>query len=201
MTTELQQNRYDQIMRRVGDMKGPGSKVSEVIPELFPMIDVERVPGELLALDRRVLGMGSFSVLAGAGQFPKIALFNPVGSGLLVTITNIVLASTNNTGMVMALTSTPLGTAITTVIPRDTRHGITTLPTATMSQEISPGAINFDFIANVLANQSIFLHDENGVFVLAPGSGVIASTDAAAIRATASFRWRERAALPSELNF
>ncbi len=48
MGQELQQNRYDQLIRRVGGIIGPGSKVVEALGELFPVIDVENVPGELL---------------------------------------------------------------------------------------------------------------------------------------------------------
>jgi len=56
--TELQQNRYDQLLRRVGDLKGPGSKVNDVLQELFPTIDVENVPGELLFLMGTHIGLG-----------------------------------------------------------------------------------------------------------------------------------------------
>ena len=38
--SQLQQSRYDQLLRRVGDLKGPGSKVNDVLHELFPMFDL-----------------------------------------------------------------------------------------------------------------------------------------------------------------
>ncbi len=97
--SELQQSRYDQLLRRVGDLKGPGSKASEILTEVFPTFDVEGYQGELQALNRRVLGIGASTILGAAGELAKIQLFNPAGSGLLITVTSVTFSATTTQDM------------------------------------------------------------------------------------------------------
>lgn len=94
--SEIQQNRYDQLLRRVADLKGPGSKVNDALGELFPMLDVENVPAELLLLSGSRLCMGTALLGAGgAGNFGTILLRNSGGSGVIARLleVNVVGAS------------------------------------------------------------------------------------------------------------
>ena len=197
--TELQQNRYDALLRRVGNLKGPGSKVNDVLQELFPTFDVENVPGELLFLMATKIGFASASKSATAGKKAGIQLFNPAGSGHLVTISTVLFSANADGAATMALTTTALGT--NTGIPRlrDSRigtgpSGVSQLRT---SQDTTAG-LSGNF--RVLANTNLTLTDVNSVAVLAPGSGLtlIGQTD---MGITVTFFYRERIAEPSELTF
>ena len=85
--TELQQNRYDRLLRRVGGLIGAKSMVNDALGELFPMLEVENVPGELLALLGTQLGWCSASLGPSVGNFNHHQLFNPADSGVVITVT------------------------------------------------------------------------------------------------------------------
>ena len=69
---EVQQNRWDQLIRRVSGSIGPGSRVSETLSELLPVMDVERVPGELLRLMGTDVAMASETMME---KGPGIGLY------------------------------------------------------------------------------------------------------------------------------
>jgi len=196
--TELQTNRYDQLLRRVGDLKGPGSKVNDVLQELFPTIDVENVPGELLLLMGTRIGWAATSKSPTAGKKAGIQLFNPAGSGHLITISTSIISQNQNANVTWGLVIVALAT--NTGIPRlrDTRpgtnaRGVSQLRTSADAVSLSAGVMRLG------SNQPIRIEDVNSVTVLAPGSGlsVIGETD---VVLTVTFFYRERIAEPSELN-
>jgi len=197
--TELQQNRYDALLRRVGDLKGPGSKVNDVLQELFPTIDVENVPGELLFLMGTHIGWASTSKSPTAGKKAAIQLFNPAGSGQLITISSVVAAVSSAGAISWGLTILALAT--NTGIPRlrDSRvdvgpSGVSELRTSADAVSASSGQVR------LLADTTFHVTDPNSVAVLAPGSGLsfIGSTD---VGIFITFNYRERVAEPSELKF
>lgn len=197
--TEIQQNRYDQLLRRVADLKGPGSKVNDVLQELFPTIDVENVPGELLALMGTRIGFAGTAVNPNAGKSPGIQLFNPADSGFLVTISSVLVGSDATNFVRWGLTTTALAT--NTAIPgfRDTRlgtgpAGVTQLRTSADATAVASMALR------QLANVTVELNDPNSVAVLTPGSGLL-FVGSADVAITISFNYRERVAEPSELTF
>ena len=203
MPSELQQNRYDQMIRRVGGIVGPGSKVSEALTELFPTIDVERVPGELLLLGGTMLGFGGSLITAAVAQFPEFQLFNPAKSGKLVTLTTVKVSSSATQVIRMNVENVALGGGIGTEKFRDLRLGVgapTGQPTAnvrTASSVALPG--NFaSFRISVGAGET--LSDDNGLFVLAPGTGVNFGGTGANSTLEFLLFWRERVAEQSELN-
>jgi len=196
--TELQQNRYDQLLRRVGDLKGPGSKVNDVLQELFPTIDVENVPGELLILMGTRIGLAATSKAPTAGKKAGIQLFNPAESGHIITISTVTVAPAASTTITFGLTTSALAT--NTGIPRlrDTRpgtnqRGVAELRTSPDVPSLTGGDIR---IATLVTVQ---LNDVNSVCVLAPGTGITfnATTD---VTFSCGFFYRERIAEPSELN-
>lgn len=198
---ELQQNRYDQLLRRVGDLKGPGAKVADALSELFPTIDLEDPPSELQLLGGTVLGMGASTLVGAAGETAKIQVFNPADSGKLVTVTHVLITSTSTGTGRLAVATASLASGIGTQVVRDTRKGIIQRPTAAMFQESSAGIVNSNMIFALLADTDLTIQDRKGLFVLSPGTGLTAGHGTVAVRLTCTFLWRERAAEPSELNF
>jgi len=195
--TELQQNRYDQLLRRVGDLKGPGSKVNDVLQELFPTLDVENVPGELLLLMATRIGWAGTAKTPAAGKKAGIQLFNPADSGQLVAISTLILSPSSTTQLDWGTTTTALAT--NTGIPklRDTRgeggsRGVSQLRTSADTVALASGTVR------VLANDTFTLNDINTVCVLAPGTG-LTITGGPDINFRAQFFYRERVAEPSEL--
>jgi len=197
--TELQQGRYDQLLRRVGDLKGPGSKVNDVLQELFPTMDVENVPGELLFLMGTRIGWASGSKSPTAGKRAGIQLFNPAGSGQLVTVSTVILNSGAASAITYGIVSAALATNTGTPRHRDGRVGVG--PSGVAELRTSPDAVALlSGQIRLASSVSFTLRDGNSVCVLSPGTGVsfIGSTDVAT---TVNFFYRERIAEPSELNF
>lgn len=204
MPSEIQQNRYDQLIRRVGGIVGPGSKVSEALTELFPVIDVERVPGELLVLGGTFLCFGGSLITSIAAQFPEFQLFNPAGSGKIVTLTTLEVSSSATTSVRVNVEPVALGGGIGTEKFRDTRLGTGApagLPSAQVRTASSAATTGSFGTLRMLADTQIAVTDPNGLFVLAPGTGV--NFGGAVALSTLRFMlfWRERVAEQSELNF
>ena len=201
MASDLQQTRYDQLIRRVGGIIGPGSKVSEALSELFPVIDVENVPAELLALSRTALGQGSTLQNPSAGDNNISQLFNPVGSGILITVTSLIFSSNTLQGIEYATTETPLTTGTGNEIPRDTRSGVTGGIVGQIREVQQVGSLSPFGQIVVSPNVSVFLENERGLFVLSPGTGLSVGTTTVNTVMRVNYMWRERVALESELLF
>ena len=201
MTSELQQTRYDQLIRRVGGIIGPGSKVSEALSELFPVISVEDLPAELMMLAGWKMAMGGSELAATAAEVSKIQLFNPVGSGQLVVIERINAGPATTVDIRMAFTNTALVDESANDRFRDTRLGTATIPTASTRTDSSATGVAGQFIQRTLGNTTIVVESTKGVAVLAPGSGLTIGPDSTNIALVASFLWRERVAESSELLF
>jgi len=199
--SEIQQNRYDQLLRRVADLKGPGSKVNDALTELFPVIDLERVPAELLLLGNWRTGLGGAQVAAEVASTSRIQLFNPVDSGHLVVITRIDF-STVITAVIEADTvNIPLTINAGGANFRDTRSGVATTPVAQIRTQLDATGVAPTWIVLGLFNVNNTLQDDNGVAVLAPGTGWVMAPNIPNQSFFCSFFWRERVAEPSELNF
>jgi len=197
--TELQQNRYDQLLRRVGDLKGAGSKVNDVLQELFPTIDVENVPGELLFLMGTRIGWAGTSKAATAGKKAGIQLFNPLGTGMLITVSSVLISPNSIAQLNVGLVSIALGT--NTGIPRlrDGRVGVG--PSGVSELRTSADATApVGLVIRSNANSATTLQDGNSVCVLAPGIGIVV-VGAVDLVFAVSFNYRERVAEPSELTF
>jgi len=198
---ELQQNRYDQLIRRVGGIIGAGSKVSEALSELFPVIDVERVPIELLFLAGTSLGQGSSLQPGVAANLNHSQLFNPAGSGQLLTLTSVIISTEGSEVVEYTTTETPLTTDVGNVIPRDTRAGLTAPivgQVRTVTQVAGLPGIGQILIQNAA---SFVFEPPGGLFVLAPGTGVTFADTVLNRDFRVNYMWRERVATEAELNF
>jgi len=199
MTDTLQQTRYDRLLRRVGGIIGPGSKVGAVIADLFPMIDVERVPGELLALMGTRLAWGSTNQAGFVALVNQAQLFNPVGSGMLITVTRLEATSGNTQRLAMGVVDVAL-TSVPTEQFRDGRLGIAQLPVGQLriATAAAQAPQNFIFAGVGPATPSV-LSDDNGIVTLPPGTGLQISNLTVQTTLFCSWMWRERPAEQSEL--
>jgi len=198
--SEIQQARYDKLLRRVADLKGPGSKVSEALGDLFPTLDVERVPGELLALSGYALCFGSAAPAPVAAQAPRTMLFNPPGSGKLLTVSSFTVSTINVAIIRYAISITELTSVISTQVFRDPRLGLTARPTGQISQQTSVALTGATGQFQILPQTPFRMADPNGIAVLPPGTGL--EVGGATLNSTIhiTYFWRERNAEPSELN-
>lgn len=201
MTNELQTARYDNLVRRLGGLLGPGSKVTETLSELFPVIETENLPAELLFLGGWITGMNTQVVDPTVGETSRVQVFNPVGSGKIAVLTDVHFQSLTVGAIEMFWQiNETIFAASATGITRDTHAGFavgTAVVTADLSTGNTPQAGSF-FIPQ---SETMHFHVENAIAVLAPGSGVEFGTRLDNVQLNATFFWRERVALPSELNF
>jgi len=200
--TEIQQNRWDRLIRRAANVVGGGSQVNDTLNELFPVLDVENVPGELLALMGMTLGACSSSLSASAGNFNHHQLFNPANSGNLIVLTQVMFANTSGGGTIRV--SNALA-ALTTLAGnerrRDTRRGINAelVGQNRTAQDAVGGGL--DMRIRIQQDVMQFLRDDNGLTVLFPGTGTTVSTESMNNGSQVTFLWRERPFEPAEINF
>jgi len=199
--TEIQQGRYDALLRRVADLKGPGSKVNDVLEELFPMFDVENLPAELYILGRTDLCMGGGFLAPVAAQAGRGQIFNPEGSGKVMTVTQAGLTASGVGIIRWGRRDTPLTSNLSTQIFRDVRHPLGNLPTGQIRSQTSVALANASGQAHSLANTPFALKDPNGLAVLTEGTGFKMGFSTVNLNVTFYFYWRERVAEPSEINF
>jgi len=200
MGYEVQQTRYDRIIRRVTGSIGPGSRVSESISELFPMIDVENVPAELLLLGGTQLCMGQTRTPAVAAEFAQSMVRNPLDSNTIITITEVQVFSPAVNGARAGLTNNVFGTAGTQTI-RDGRRGPAGVPVGVCLSDslLVAGPLFYRFQLNGFDNT--VLGGNNDVAVLAPGTAYAVSNGIANVDLNVGWLWRERPAEESELQF
>ena len=201
MTNDLQTARYDGLMRRAGGLLGGGSKVTETLSELFPMMDMENLPAELLLLAGWRTKFTTKTVGATVGQTSRAGIFNPIGSGLIVVLTDVLLDVTlPDQIIVYSTTITELTDDSLSGVPRDTRDGVVVNSGAKVAQQQTGNTVQRGRL--LIADFGSFHHfAKNGLAVLAPGTGFEYGTLIDNLPLNATFFWRERAALSSELNF
>jgi len=198
VTFEVQQTRWDRIIRRVSGSIGPGSRVSETLSELFPVIDVENVPGELLILGgtRTCTGGGTVAL---AANVPKSMLFNPIDSGIIATITRVRAATLTNDTFRWGFTNVQFLPVVGTQIYTDTRDFATAV--CQISQLGSLVLASASSQIRAAANVGIDLRNSDGLGVLAPGQGMEMGATVLGGTLYFTYYWRERPALESELQF
>jgi len=198
--TEIQQNRWDQLVRRVANVVGGASQVNDTLNELFPVLDVENVPGELLYLSGMRLSWCGSALQASVGNTNHHQLFNPAGSQVLATITGVHIHSTTNQSFRMAATTTALANSVGNVILRDLRN-LTDVPSCQNRNVQQAGGIPLITEWRALASVMLHIADPNGIQVLFPGTGLTVATVGTNIVSTVNWFWRERVFEPAEVNF
>ena len=198
---DLQQARYDQLVRRVGSLYGGGSKVVEVLPELFPILDLENLPLELRILAGWRSAMIAVSRTAGVGETVAANLFNPVGSGIIAVVERVLWRTNASDVIEFDIVQSQLTGGFTKGLFRDSRLGgdrLSTLGGTTESPASTDGILRL-FTTDATLTR---LEDDRGLFALSPGNGLQLGYAAATNSLlTVNFFWRERTAEQSELNF
>jgi len=202
VTFEVQQNRWDQTIRRASGSIGPGSRVAETLAELFPVFDVENLPAELLFLSGTRIGMGVGILQPNVAFTSKVQLFNPAESGHIITVTKALIVVPLAGAEIRAAVSEPaLLTDAGGAQLRDTRVGVSVPSVGQIRTEQVVTSIVPSWNFNVAENVPYTLEDENSLAVLAPGTGYTIGTRLINRALTVNFFWRERAVLESELSF
>ena len=200
MSNEIQQTRYDRLIRRVAGIIGPGSKVSEVITELFPTIDLENVPAELLVLGGTAIAFRGTDVAAGAGLSNASQLSNPIGSGKIITVTQVLIHVASTTNVVFTLAHGLLTSSNGFGEFRDSRNSPGAPSAAVGNTRIQTGAtVNPGFELRVGSGGSFSLRDNNDIAVLLPGDQLTVAIATVQQTLTVAYFWRERPAEQSEL--
>ncbi len=68
---------------------GEGAIVTNVLPDVFPTLELEDLPGELYKLAGWDIAVGAESLSPGAINRATIGLENPVGSGKIAVLTRL----------------------------------------------------------------------------------------------------------------
>lgn len=200
MGSDLQQARYDRLVRRVGGIIGPGSKVTEALSELFPILDMENMPHELLVLAKTQTVFSTLIRLGVAAEFSKAQLFNPADSGNIVIPTSVYLSG-SSTGVAWTIDETQISAPGFSGKFRDSRSGLALESAGKVSSETNAALIPQFGRIDTPVTDTFHLFDSDGIAVLAPGTGIVFSAVTANTALIATFFWRERTALSSELNF
>ena len=201
MTFEVQQTRWDRIIRRVSGSIGPGSRVSETLSELFPVVDVENVPAELLALGGTRMAIGNSNEPAVAAVFQISELFNPVGSNAIITLLHLNVISTSALSVGMGITDGSFtNNNPANVSFADGRFLPPTVPVGQVRDETA-GAEGVRFYLLDQNNfQSEIFQPPKAIAVLVPGTGWSVGTTVVNHPLSVSYGWLERPAEESELN-
>jgi len=199
VTGDLQQFRYDNLIRRVGGIIGPGSKVKEALSELFPTLDVEQTPAELLWLSGWRMAWGGDALNASAGETARIELFNPVGSNKMLTVTDFVVTTNATATIFWTTTNVSFPSTVSPQKLRDTRRGAFEVPTGEIRRLSAVGTTVATNQAAVIASVPFHFRDDNAIAVLFPGSGLEVGSSVVASTIRVSFNWRERIIESSEL--
>jgi len=199
VSNDLQTARYDRLVRRVGGIIGPGSKVTEALSELFPMLDLENMPHELLVLANTQTVNSTISNAAAVGLVSGAQLFNPAGSATIVILSTLFLGGDAGDIDYEAVNTEVPGPFFSGQF-RDTRSGFS-LESAGKVSAFTSAPITARGRFRIAAGRSFILQDSDGMFVLAPGTGLSVATNSLNAALDVTFFWREREALQSELNF
>ena len=198
MSQDLQQARYDQLVRRVGALYGGGAKVTEVLPELFPVLEVENTTPELLALTGWRTAWQSTERPAVVAQRSGSQLRNPPGSGVIIAVTMLIVRVDVAGNIQAEISTTNFGTPVPGLY-RDSRFGTPRNSTGVVASadNVTVGG-GLRIIADTIPQ---ILRDDNGIVVLTPGNNFSVGTVGTDKLLTTNYFWRERLAQPSELLF
>ena len=195
----LQTGRLENLIRRWGSIKGPGSILSETLGDVFPILDLENLPAELLLPAGISLIATSGSATGGVAQLGGVQIQVPAAAGMIFTLTKFHV----KTALVQAVSCglrTPNAPAINSrnLDSRQVQNfngGLRLLGLTNTAGETG------NFIVDTQATIDREVTVPRGIAVLTPGGAfqVTASITNTLIRAT--FFGYLRLAEPSELSF
>lgn len=197
MTTPLQATRYDRLVRRVMNLVGEGAIVTGVLPDVFPIIDLENIPQELMALESWYLAFGGENFLSTGGNFPNSQVSNPAGSGNIVVVENALVTTTATTGVHWRTSTTAMPTLVAQMQFRDTRF--TTQSPTQVRRENAAVPIPRVGIFTKAANDPQLIFPPGVEIILFPGNTLDIGNQVANTRLEVTYYTRERQLEQSEL--
>ena len=197
---DINQGRYDRLLRRTTAQVGPGSKVGNALEDLFPVLDVERAPIELLRASGWFFASRTLSVTPAAGTIASIQLFNPAGSSRLMVIEYLGVRLTNAGAMVEGPSFVALTSVVAVGLQRDLREDVLTQTVGELQEEDDATLVTSGQIF-LPAATTVDISSGRDYVVLGPGTGWLVKPAVVTVSLAAHFRWRERVAEPEELDF
>lgn len=191
---------FDNLIRRLYSIKGGGSELAETLGDVFPMLDLENLPSELLVLRGWNLFSGFATIIGVPAQATGIQLFNVADSQSLVVLTKIIINSQKAQQMTYGV-NVALATPVTSTQNMDTRIPQSVNAIARLAGDADVQTSGTAGSIDVVAGVDREFEVPNGIVVLAPGGvfSVFSSTSDSDLRVT--FIGRQRLAEPSELSF
>ena len=199
MGHEIQQTRWDRILRRVTGSIGPGSRASELLSEVFPMVSVEDPPAELLVLGGTRMAVGFSSEPAVAAVFQVSELFNPVDSGAIITLLSVAVFS-DDLFVGMGMTSGSFTNDNSVRVDFSEGRLFPDPPVGQVRDETAGAAGNANVLIGMDGVRTITYAPPKAVAVLSPGSGWSVGTQVVNTQLTVNYTWLERPAEESELS-
>lgn len=196
----VQTGAFDNLIRRLYSIKGGGSELSETLGDVFPILDLENLPSELLLLRGWVLGMGRIANTSAIATNNAHQLFNPAGSGLLVVLTSLRLTANDAQIVNFGPAFTALVTTSVAGAWRDTREAVIKATTSLLQEEDNGTASTFGSI-ELVSGVTFQMSDPNGLAVLLPGTAFRITDQTTNKVLRSSWMWRERPFEPSEVSF
>lgn len=197
----MQVGRYNAILHKLLAMK-EGAPAPTLAPDILPVLVLESDRPEWAYLGGVALASAGAERAGVALQVAHLQIFNPVGSGALVIVNELVLASDNSAVIQWGVTPTAMATNETVGGAADTRL-LSPIAVRNVAAQIrsdsTVGLLGMSYTLGtirVITNQGIVIPQD---VVLAPGTGLLVSNRAIAALLQVTFIWRERAFEPSEV--
>ncbi len=147
------------------------------------------------------IAFGGASVTGAAGESGQIQLFNPAGSGNLITVSHVDVGTTSTDTIRYGVVAAALTTGVGTETFRDLRRPIGDLPVGQIRTDSLVALAPATGTVRMVGQTMWRLEDPNSIAVLLPGTGLSVGGTLNAIETRATFFWRERVAEQSELLF
>lgn len=198
MINEIQQGSYNALLHKLLSMKEP-EPAPTLAPEMLSALVLEMDRPEWSFLKGERIGIGGAFLAGDAVNRPRVYLFNPVGSGVLGTVLDVVVSSDSAATVTWEMRFTnSVGAAIAQnrAINRDLRSiGVPggnipmTLQIFAAAQAASGvGSVIYTGVLSVGASPVVIPLD----FVLPPGFGLEVDQQNVSGTISANWRWRER---------
>ena len=196
----VQTGQFDNLIRRLYSIKGGGSELSETLGDLFPTLDLENLPIELLLLRGWHTFARHATQIAVAAQATALQLLQPDGRTSIVVVDKIVINSELGGDISIG---TNLGLFPVTISTRrtDTRNPVLDMSNAQIGGTNNAGFGATGGLLNLAAGVDREFEVPHGLAVLGPGGAFSVVSSTVDSDLSVSFFGRERDAEPSELNF
>lgn len=196
---QLLEQRYNRLLRgKLGLEEQDG--ISAVGPELVPVIELESDRYEDGFLRDEHYCSGIINIVATGANLAHAALTNPVGSGILATLTDFYISSSVADTITLRRRDTVLANSAGNSLRLD-RRSPSPIATCLISQQdvANLGGNVLDFF-RIPAGVELHRYSvSGGLSVLPPGTGVMVIGGTALENLVITFRWRERRVRPGEL--